>query len=94
MYNVPFRVLRGFTLINIKELSKLPKETPPLIVDIKPLFAVLRSAPRGLNDLEEVKIVGLDLEALIIPEILIHDMIVVLFSLECHINQSKAYRIT
>ena len=88
------RVRRGFTLVDIKEPNKLPKEAPPIIADFMPLFTLIRSAPGGLNDLKEVKIIGLDLEALIMPEFLIHDMIVVLFSLECHVNQLKAYRIT
>ena len=93
-YDVPFRISRGLTLIDIKEIGKLPEGTPPLITDVNPLFTILRSAPRGLNDLKEVKIVGMNLEALIMPEIIMHDMAIVLFSLECHVNQSKLHRIT
>ena len=86
--------MKDFTVVNIKELNKLPKETLPLVANITPLFTVLLSAPRGSNDLKEVKIIELDLETLIAPGIMIHDIVIVLLSLECHMSQSKVHRIT
>jgi len=72
-----------------------PEDAPPLITNASTLFTSMRSAPMGVNDMEEIKITGmnLNLKVLLIPRIIINNVTLVLFSLNCHVNQSKAYRL-
>ena len=79
--------------MNIKDLNKLPEDTPPLITNASILFTSICSAPMGLNDTNEIKITGMNLRVLLIPRIIFNDLILVLFSLDCHVNQSKSYRL-
>jgi len=93
-YEEPFRERKGLTLMNIREPNKLPDDTPPLITNgTNTFFALIRSAPRGLNDLGVIKLTGIYLKALSIPKTIIHDLILVLFSSECYVSQSKSYRL-
>jgi len=90
-YDFPFRA-RGLTVLEIRDSDKL-MNTPPLINNVNPLLCHVGSAPRGLNDLEEVKVVGTKLRTLLLPQYPIHDLTVVLFSINSYINQSKSYRL-
>lgn len=91
-YDFPFRT-RGFTLLEVTNLSdKFPEDNPPVITNIAPIFCSISSAPRGLNDLKEVKIGRMKLSVLPISQYPLHDLTLVLFSIGCYMNQSKSYR--
>lgn len=92
IYDFPFRT-RGLTLLEVTSpLDKFPEACPPLIANLAPIFCHIGSAPRGLNDLNEVKIGGMKLSTLPISQYPIHDLTLVLFSIDCYVNQSKSYR--
>ncbi len=88
----PFRA-NGPTLLNVTSpLGKLLEDAPPLITNVEPIFCYINSASMGLDDLNEVKIGGMELSALPIPWQPLYDLTLVLFSVECHVNQSKSSR--
>jgi hypothetical protein len=90
-YDTPFRA-RGLTVLEIIN-SYESSEVPPLIKNTTLICCHISSAPRGLNDFKEMKIIWMKLNTLILPLYPIHDLTVVLFSIDCYVNQSKSYRI-
>jgi len=90
-YDFPFRA-RGLTILEIVDQGKF-EDVPPLISNTSPLLCHIGSAPRGLNDLKEIKIVGMKLSTLLLPQYPIHDLTPVLFNIDSYVNQSKSYRI-
>lgn len=91
-YNFPFRT-RGLTLLEVTGSSdNSPEYDNPLLANTELIFCSIGSAPTGLNDLNEVRIGGMKLSALPIPQYPFHDLALVLFDLECYVNQSKSYR--
>lgn len=91
-YDLPFRT-RGLTIQEVTcPPDKFPENDPPLIGNVAPIFCHISSAPRGLNDLKDVKIGGMKLDTLLISQYPLHDSSVVLFSISCYVNQSRSYR--
>ncbi len=91
-YNFPFRT-KGLTLLEFTGSSdNSPEYDNPLLANTELIFCSLRSAPTGLNDLNEVRIGGMKLCALPFSQYLFHDFSLVLFDIECYVNQVKSYR--
>ena len=81
---------KGLTLLEVTgPTDKFPEDAPLLISNVAPIFCSISSAPTGLNDLKEVKIGGMKLSTLSIPH---RDLTLILFSIDCYVNQSKSYR--
>ncbi|MCK4307336.1 ATP-binding protein [candidate division WOR-3 bacterium] len=91
-YDLPFRT-RGLTLLEVTSPSdKFPRNCHPLITNVAPIFCHISSAPRGLNDKNGVKIGGMKLSTLSFSQYPIHDLTLVLFSIDCYVNQSQSYK--
>ncbi|HID42176.1 MAG TPA: hypothetical protein EYP30_00090 [Archaeoglobaceae archaeon] len=76
-YDWPSRTSRGLTLLEFKDL-----DAPiPLITNITRVFTFVSSLSSGLNDLNEIRINYMELEAYPLAEIVLHDLILVLFSI-------------
>ena len=92
-YDLPFRA-NGLTILEMDMNTKPPENAPPLVTNITPLPCHVSSAPSGLNDLKEVKVIGINCNALPLTQYPVHDLTLILFSVDCYINQSKTYRLT
>ena len=91
-YDLPFRA-NGLTILEMNMNTRLPENAPPLVTNITPFPCHVSSAPSGLNDLKEVKVIGINCNALPLTQYPVHDFTLILFSLDCYINQSKTYRL-
>ena len=91
VFDSPFRA-RGVSVLQLREQISKRNDLPPLIANATSVFSYIRSAPRGLNDLEEVKIGGMQINAMKEFDIF-NNMILLLFSIESYVNQSKNLRI-
>lgn len=91
-YDLPFRA-EGLTVIDLVSHGDALAEAPPLIAKVAPLFCHVTSAPRGLNDTQEVRLTGLKCSVLPIPQYPMHDFSVILFEIECDLNQSRTFKL-
>jgi hypothetical protein len=91
-YDLPFRA-NGLTILEMNMNTRLPENAPPLVTNITPFPCHVSSAPSGLNDLKEVKVIGIDCNVLPLSQYPAHDLTLILFSVKCYVNQSKSYRL-
>ncbi len=93
MYDSPLRA-RGLAVINMSKSEKFLEGAPPVITELSPLLCRIASAPRGLNDVEEIRLVGLECNTLPIPQYPMHDFSIILFDIGCRCNQLKTLKLT
>ena len=91
VFDSPFRA-RGISVLRLTEEISKWNDLPPLIANTTHVFSYINSAPRGLNDLKEVKIGTMQLNVMTKSDPF-NDMALVLFSIETYVNQSKNLRI-
>lgn len=91
MYDSPYRA-RGLAVVNIGKSEKFLEEAPPVITELSPLFCSIASAPMGLNDVEEIRLAGLECNILPIPPVF-NDFSIALFDIACSFNQSKTLKL-
>jgi len=91
-YDSPFRA-DGLTVIKTELGGNLRKSIPPLITNMAPLLCYISSAPSGLNDLKEIKIIGIKCIALPISLYPLKNLTLVLFSIDCYVNQFKSLKL-
>ncbi|MBT9132750.1 MAG: hypothetical protein DDT32_01592 [Syntrophomonadaceae bacterium] len=91
-YGSPFRA-RGLTVIDMSKSEKFLEAAPPVITELSPLFCGITSAPVGLNDTEEIRVVELECNVLSIPRFPQHFSII-LIDVACSLNQSKTVKLT
>jgi hypothetical protein len=72
--------------------EKFLEGAPPVITELSPLFCRIASAPRGLNDMKEIRLAGLECNILPIPRVL-NDFSIALFDIACSFNQSKTLKL-
>lgn len=90
-YNSPLRA-KGLTLLRIINQDKFVNP-PPLISNADLLFSHIVTAPIGLDDLKEIKIIEMELNVLLLPQDLFHDLTIALFAINSCVNQSKSKRL-
>ncbi len=73
--------------------AKFLEGAPPVITELSPLLCRIASAPRGLNDMEEIRLAGLECNILPIPQYPMHDFSIILFDIACSFNQSKTLKL-
>jgi hypothetical protein len=92
IYGSPFRA-KGLTVIDLVTRGTPLEGAPPIITEVAPLFCRIALAPSGLNDLEEVRLAGLETDVLPIPQYPLHDFSIILFDIGCSFNQSKTLKL-
>jgi len=90
-FDFPFRA-NGISILQLMGDINKWENLPPLITNTTHVFSYINSAPRGLNDLEDVKIGTIQLNVMTKIDAF-SDMILVLFSIESYVNQSKNLRV-
>jgi len=91
-YDLPFRA-DGLTGIET-DLAELQKDSPPLVTNTAPLLCHISSAPSGLNDLKEIRVIGISCNVLPVSLYPLRDLTLVLFNVDCYVNQSKAFKLS
>ena len=88
-YDWPARTSRGLTVLEFQDLDV----QVPLISNATRVFTFVSSLPPGLNDLNEIRVSYMELEAYPLTEIIFHDLILVLFNISCGIDQLERYKL-